>query len=87
MTLEAQYAQALYDLAQTSPDKAAVYLANLTNVVLQKGHTKLLPKIFTAYEHINQKKSRSRAYAQVPPEAERTRVLLELYKKLVAVHL
>ena len=84
MTLEQQYAQALYDLVIQKPEKSNAYLQGLTSTLEKKGHTKLLPQIFARYTQIIEIQERSEAYKKVTPEGERTRVLLELYRTLVS---
>ena len=79
MTLAAQYARALHE--SEAPDEAK--LKNLREALLRRGHEKLLPRIFTEYERLVEKKERLEEYKKVTPEKERTRILLELYKKLI----
>ena len=83
MNLATSYAQALYDLARENGPKAE-YMENLKGALTRRGHTKLLPKIFTEYQLLALKEERSKAHRQTTPEQERTRNLLELYKKLIA---
>jgi len=84
MTLEQQYAHALYDLVSETPEKSAEYLKGLVQTLEKKGHKKLMTQIYTQYQQIVETKERSEAYKKVTPEQERTRVLLELYRALVA---
>jgi F0F1-type ATP synthase delta subunit len=84
MTQQAQYAKALYALVTAHPDKSAMYLENLRKTLERKGHQKLFPRIFREYETILARRERSKAYAATSAEDERTRVLLELYRTLVA---
>lgn len=83
MTAEQQYAVALYDLVLAHPEKSEEYLANLKKTLTQKGHQKLMTRIFAEYQTIIEKKERSKTYAVVTPEGERTRVLVELYRRLI----
>lgn len=77
MELAAQYAKALAGV-----DKPSV--AALRAALERRGHLKLLPRIFTEYRKLHEQNER-RAKQQTPSaEQERTRILLELYKKLVA---
>lgn len=82
MTIEAQYAKALFDLVLAHPDKE--HLPGLKKTLERKGHQKLLPRIFAEYTALLERKERSNRYAQITPQAERTRKLLELYRTLVA---
>ncbi len=82
MTLAAQYARALHE----SDAPEASKLKNLREALLRRGHEKLLPRIFTEYERLVEKKGRLEEYKKVTPEKERTRVLLELYKKMIQHH-
>lgn len=70
------YAQALFEIKNPS-------LQKLTEALNRRGHIKLLPQIFAEYQKLILKKERSERYLTVTPEEEHTRVLLELYKKLV----
>ncbi len=83
MKLEEMYAQALYGADTTEPKKA---LESLRQMLARRGHEKLLPRIFSEYQKLDLKKSRLALHAATTPERERTRVLLELYRKLVATH-
>ncbi len=76
------YARALFALIEESPKKAATYLHNLDGVLKSRGHQKLLPKIFSEFQKLQMAKERSEKYQQESPEQERTRTLLELYRKL-----
>lgn len=84
MTTQAQYAKALFDLAEQHPKQAAAYLDGLKKTLARKGHQKLLPRIFAEYAALLERKERSSRYATSTPEQERTRKLLELYRTLVA---
>ncbi len=83
MTIEQQYAVALHELITAHSDKADEYLQNLQKTLAAKGHQKLMPRIFAEYKTILEKKARTQRYADVTPESERTRVLLELYRTLI----
>ncbi len=76
--IETDYAKALYSL---NPDKSD--LAALRNLLKRRGHEKLLPRIFMEYKKLVLAEERRERSAQITPEAERTRVLLELYRKLI----
>lgn len=79
------YARALYALIEKSPKQGTAYLQNLVGVLKRRGHSTLLPRIFTEYRALEVQKERSEAHAHITPEQERTRTLLELYKKLTTV--
>ena len=76
--IETDYAKALYAL---NPDKS--HLAKLRALLKRRGHEKLLPRIFSEYKKLALGAERSVRAAKVTPEAEQTRVLLELYRALI----
>ncbi|MBY0293818.1 hypothetical protein K2Q08_00615 [Patescibacteria group bacterium] len=85
MKIAATYARALFDLIEHSEGgskKAATYLGNLDGVLKRRGHQKLLPRIFAEYQKLQLAKQRSEKQQEVTEESERTRTLLELYRKL-----
>lgn len=82
MTLAAQYAKALY--ISEGPEKAR--LAGLRTALERRGHERLLPSIFGEYERLVERDRRLTKYKETSPEQEQTRILLELYKKLVDTH-
>ena len=84
MTLEQQYAQALYELVSKNPARSSEYLTGLTQTLSRKGHQKLMPRIYSQYCSILERGERSKKYAAITPESERTRILVELYRTLVA---
>lgn len=84
MTIEAQYAKALFDLVTQNPKRAADCLDGLKKTLTRKGHQKLLPRIFAEYTALLERAERSSRYSAASPEKERTRKLLELYRTLVA---
>ncbi len=71
------YAQALYGLGGN-----AKHLKGLHQALKRRGHEALLPKIFAEYKKLELAETRRAAAAKATPERERTRVLLELYRKL-----
>lgn len=83
MTIEAQYAEALFALVEKDPSKAGDYLANLKKTLEKKGHQQLLSRVFSEYRRIIERRERSESYKHITPEQERTRALLELYRTLV----
>lgn len=82
MNIAANYARALYDLIEDNPKTAATYMHNLDGVLKQRGHQRLLPKIFNEYQRLQLAQERSEQQQVVTEDQERTRVLLELYRKL-----
>lgn len=78
--LQTDYAKAVYAL---SPTKS--HLSRLRTVLKRRGHEKLLPRIFLEYKKLVLADERRTRAAVVTPEAERTRMLLELYRKLTHV--
>lgn len=76
--IAADYAKALYQLGDRADIK------NLRSALKRRGHEKLLPRIYTEYQKLGLADERLRRHQEITPEKERTRVLLELYKKLVA---
>ena len=83
MTIEAQYATALYTLVEKNPTKSGEYLSGLTQTLERKGHQKLLSRILAEYRRIEDQKQRFASYRETTPEHERTRTLLELYRTLI----
>jgi hypothetical protein len=75
--IETDYAKALY---ATNPGSKE--LSNLRSALRRRGHEKLLPRIFSEYKKLLLGDERRDRAAKVTPEAERTRVLLELYRTL-----
>lgn len=71
-----EYAKALF--AAQNPK-----LSRLRDVLKRRGHEKLLPRIFAEYQKLILARERSAMHRDVTPERERTRTLLELYKKLI----
>jgi hypothetical protein len=84
MTLATQYAKALHQLVAAEPTKGKTFIKNLHITLERRGHEKLLRQIMQEYEHLETAKERVAAAKAVTPERERTRVLFELYKKLIA---
>ncbi len=75
--IETDYAKALY---ATNPGKTE--LTNLQATLKRRGHQKLLPRIFSEYKKLLLADTRRARAAEVTPEAEQTRILLELYRTL-----
>jgi F0F1-type ATP synthase delta subunit len=80
MTIAEQYAKALYALNEPSADT----LQQLRKALARRGHIQLLPRIFDAYKKLQLHDERLTQHKKITPEDERTRILLELYKKLIA---
>jgi hypothetical protein len=83
MTLSADYARALHELVFREPAKGSEFIKNLREALKRRGHEKLLPRIFLDYQALEVREARSARHKEVTPEQERTRVLLELYRKLI----
>ena len=83
MKLEEMYAQALW--AADTKDSAKAF-ETLKRTLKARGHEKLMPKIASEYQKLEVRAQRLALHKKVTPERERTRVLLELYHKLVAAH-
>jgi hypothetical protein len=79
MNLATQYAKALYE--SKAPDGARI--KNLRATLARRGHDKLLPKIYTEYGYLVERDRRLGEYKKITPEKEQTRILLELYQKLI----
>ncbi len=84
MTTAALYAKALHAAVAADDSKAKSYLSNLHKALESRGHQKLLPTIFTEYEKLELADARSKERSTITPESERTRNLLELYRRLVS---
>lgn len=82
MNTAAHYARALFALIEEKPKRAAAYLTNLDAVLKKRGHEKLLPKIFNEYQKLQLAQERIEKHKTLTPEQDRTRILLELYRKL-----
>ncbi len=76
MELSTQYAKALFEAEKPTVTK-------LRDVLERRGHTKLLRRIFAEYQKLLLQKDRREARSKVTPVQERTRILLELYQKLI----
>jgi len=78
--IETDYAKALYQTTSRSD-----LLKNLRELLKRRGHEKLLPRIYSEYKKLVLEEHRRKQSAHVTPEAEKTRILLELYRKLTHV--
>lgn len=82
MTLARMYAEALH---KAQGEKTMTVLAkNLSSALKRRGHLKLLPRIAAEYQKLLEGEERLKEYKKVTKESEQTRVLLELYQKLVS---
>ena len=84
MTISTQYAKALYGLVEKNDKEGSKYLKNLRQALERRGHVKLLPQIFSEYKKLALASERTKLHKKITPESERTRMLLELYRKLTA---
>lgn len=84
MTISTQYARALYELVEKNEKDGKVYLKNLRQALERRGHVKLLPQIFSEFKKLALACERTELHKKITPEKERTRALLELYRKLTA---
>ncbi len=84
MIIASQYARALFSLVQENPKTGKEFLAGLRAALKQRGHENLLPQIFAEYQKLETANTRATHAKAVTPERERTRILFELYKKLIA---
>lgn len=75
--IAADYAKALYQLGERAD------MQKLRALLERRGHIKLLPQIFAEYTKLSLAHARMTAHKRITPERERTRVLLELYQKLI----
>lgn len=84
MTLARMYAEALHKAQKGKATKE--HSKNLVAALKRRGHLALLPRIAAEYEKLLERDERSTTYRNVTAESEQTRVLLELYQKLVSNH-
>lgn len=84
MTIAAEYAKALYALVEKNEKEGKAYLKNLRQALERRGHIKLLPQIFSEFKKLAMAHDRTELHKKITPESERTRMLLELYRKMTA---
>ena len=84
MPTAAIYAKALREASVKDTANAKTLLTNLRAALERRGHQKLLPAILTEYEKLELAEERSKSRAEITPESERNRTLLELYRRLVS---
>ncbi len=82
MNISTQYAKALYELVEKREKEGGRYLKNLRQALERRGHIKLLPQIFFEYKKLALANERIELHKKTTPESERTRMLLELYRRL-----
>lgn len=75
----ADYAKALDEIGAGKK-----HLKALREALRRRGHEKLLPQIFAEYQKRILRRERLAMHQKVTPHIERTRTLLELYRKLVS---
>lgn len=84
MSIAAQYAKALHELAEKNPENAQKYLKNLRELLRRRGHEKLLTTIWSEYQKLQVAQERTRKHRSITPEIERTDKLLQLYRQLIS---
>ncbi len=80
MNISSQYAKALYQ--SQAPDVRLI--KNFFELLKRRGHQKLAPSILNEYKKLVLQKERTLMHAHTTPQQEETRVLLQLYRRLVA---
>lgn len=75
-----EYAQAIYNAGEK------VSVKHVREALSRRGHLKLMPQIYREYEKLLLHRDRLLSHQKVTPTQERTRILLELYKKLIATN-
>lgn len=83
MTTAGAYARALQELVEKTPTRSKEFLKNLHTSLERRGHSKLLPQIVSEYQKLELQKKRSAENAKITPQMEQTRILLQLYQKLI----
>jgi len=84
MTIAAKYANLLYRTAAEHPKEAQGALQALVTMLKSRHLEKMLPAIYAEYQKLALHSERLAMHSESTPERERTRVLLELYRKLIA---
>ena len=84
MSIASEYAQALFEAAKDGRTDARTLAKNLKASLERRGHLKLLPRIASEWQKLYLRDERRILYSKVTPDMERTRILLQLYKKLIA---
>ena len=83
--IEKDYAKALHVVVTNAKFSRSDLLANVRILLKRRGHEKLLPRIYSEYKKLVLAEHRRAQAATITPEAEKTRILLELYRKLTHV--
>ncbi len=76
--IAADYAKALYQLGER------VDIKDLRAALKRRGHERLLPHIYAEYQKLLLAEKRLTLHKHITPGSEQTRVLIEMYKKLIA---
>ena len=84
MKIAAKYAHLLYRIAAEHPEEAAEALQALVTMLKSRHLEKMLPQIYAEYQKLTLGGERRALHVAHTPRRERTRVLLELYRKLIA---
>ena len=87
MKLETQYAKGIYDITaakRQSRNNAEQLILNIREVLAHRGHERLLPRIGIELEKLALQGERRALYQKTTPEIERTRILLQMYRRLVS---
>ncbi len=79
-----QYAKALHTVVTDAKFSRSDLLSKFRVLLERRGHLRLMPRIYAEYKKLELAERRAHMHALVTPEQERTRVLLELYRKLVS---
>lgn len=83
------YARALYGVVNAKRRDATErkqIFKRLTEVLRSRGHLALLPRIAAEYGRLEVGAERAKRYKKITLQMERTRTLLELYRKLITVN-
>ena len=84
MKIAAKYSHLLYRVAEEHPEEAAEALQALVAMLKERHLEKMLPQIYAEYQKLALGDERRALHMAHTPKRERTRVLLELYRKLIA---
>ncbi len=84
MNTASYYARALYALLEEQPKQSEVFVRNLFATLKRRGHVRLASRIFGEYQKLLLQKDRAVMHAHTTPQQEESRVLLQLYRRLVA---
>lgn len=84
MNTAQRYAHMLYAVAKEHPSEAPAALHSLIAMLKERRYEKMLPQVYGEYQKLILAEDRRNKHAANTPERERTRVLLELYRTLIA---